>query len=187
MPARYDMVNRVIEAVPGPFYVRWRRSLFNLARLYQPLTIVEVGTLHGKSAIFWAYACPDAAVYTIDDCIHKQPILNLQQRIQGRNIITFIGSPHEIGETFTEPIDLFYIGCDRGHENILESFVRVIAPGCIIPIYDYNSSRTYDDFLAAHDDFYTAFSQDAQGEYLYIMRRDDDNPRTMLKLKPELL
>ncbi len=119
--------------------------------------LVEIGTFHGKSTLFWRYTNPNIRILTNDICnqdgigtqenqIHLGTIIPKQidqAVLEEGNIFQVRGSSHTIVPTFTWPIDFLFIDSEHSYKDTLDTlneWGKYVKPGHFIACHDYNEN-----------------------------------------------
>jgi len=99
---------------------KYGRILFNIAREFQPATILEIGTSVGVSTMYLAEGHPEASLYTLEGCPDKMAVANENSEILNHSNI------HPVEGAFGEilpgllprigPLDMVFI--DGNHRKV---------------------------------------------------------------------
>jgi cephalosporin hydroxylase len=128
--------------------------------------IVELGSYHGRSTLFFSLSCPDCKVITID--IGKQ--YDTAQIIPAGidkivadqpNVKQFIGSSLEIGKEFNESINFLFIDTRHTFEDTLANlnlWSSKVREGGYIALHDYHDGfpgvkQAVDQFLKDNPEY----------------------------------
>lgn len=115
--------------------------------------LVEIGTFHGKSSLFFRLLNPNIYILTNDICnqdgIGTQPNqVNIGTIIPSRideevleegNIFQVRGSSHEVVKTFNWPIDFLFIDSEHSYKDTLDT------------LNEWGKFVKSDHFIACHD------------------------------------
>jgi cephalosporin hydroxylase len=119
--------------------------------------VVEIGTFHGKSSLFFRQTNPHIRILTNDICnqegLGTQPNqINIGTVIPSKiddmvlaegNIFQVRGSSHEIVKTFNWPIDFLFIDSEHSHKDTLDNlnkWGKFVKSGHYIACHDYNEN-----------------------------------------------
>jgi predicted O-methyltransferase YrrM len=128
--------------------------------------IVELGSYHGRSTLFFSLACPECKIITID--IGKQ--YDVKQTIPAGidkivadqpNVKQFIGDCLEVGKDFNETIDFLFIDTRHTFEDTYENlnlWSKKVREGGYIALHDYHSGfpgviEAVSQFLKDHPEY----------------------------------
>jgi hypothetical protein len=118
--------------------------------------LVEIGTFHGKSTLFWRFTNPDIKILTIDICNQKgfgSEAVNItegivipkhidQEVLDEGNIFQVRGSSHEVVKTFNWDIDFLFIDSLHTYEDTRDNIIEWgshVKPDHFIVFHDYSS------------------------------------------------
>ena len=119
--------------------------------------LVEIGTFHGKSTLFFHQTNPNIYVLTNDIC--SQEGIGTQENqtsigtiipehidyavVNEGNIFQVRGSSHDVVKTFNWPIDFLFIDSKHSHTDTLDTlneWARFVKPGHYIGMHDYGTA-----------------------------------------------
>lgn len=174
-------------------------TLKMLLSLKKPKRILEVGTAIGYSTAFFAYACPDAEVITIEkkEAMYDRAAENLENLGLSARVRLLKGDGQEtidqLRERGTGDVDFVFIDAAKSHYlRFLESALTVTSPGAVIvsdnilqhgmtlsdeydPHRKHKTSirrmREYLDFICTHHELETYILSVGDGLAVSIQRK----------------
>lgn len=143
--------------------------------------IVELGTFHGRSTMFYSLACPDCEIITIDLCKQYDvkdtiPEAADQEVLDRPNVIQIPGDCLELGKNWKGGIDFLFIDTRHTYEDTLanlETWSRFVKKGGIIALHDFGSGfpgveQAANEFLKNHPE--AAIMEIAKGVDIGIIK-----------------
>ncbi len=114
-------------------------TLRMLLSLKKPERILEIGTAIGYSAAFFAYACPDAEVITIEkkEILYHRAVENLKTLGLESRVRVLLGDGREevdkLRELGTGNIDFVFIDAAKSHyQRFLEGALTITSPDAVL-------------------------------------------------------
>jgi len=140
-----------------------RLMLWSLAYTLRPSTYLEIGSLHGGSALIVASALDTLGAPGRLALIEPEPQIapEVWARLATRSTLVRGFSPGAIAEAvaaLAEPVELAFIDGDHGYAGALADATGLLphlAPGAYVLFHDCffdDVRRAIDDFVAAHAD-----------------------------------
>jgi cephalosporin hydroxylase len=119
--------------------------------------LVEIGTFHGKSTLFFRQTNPNIYILTNDICSQEGIGTQENQTTIGTiipshidygvlaegNIFQVRGSSHEVVKTFNWPIDFLFIDSEHSFKDTLDTlneWAKFVKPGHYIGMHDYSTA-----------------------------------------------
>lgn len=108
-----------------------------LLNLKKPKHILEIGTAHGYSALFFATGCPDARIVTIEkeDFMADAATANFSNSVCGNRIELLRGDAEEVlsNHLFKDKFDFVFIDAGKTHYREYFSLAeKLCSPGAVI-------------------------------------------------------
>lgn len=147
--------------------------------------LVEIGTFHGKSTLFFRLANPEILIITIDVFAPHEKVPRLGRHIYANNIDSNVlkegnifsikGDSREIVKGFNLPIDCLFIDGHHLYGFVkadIENWTPFIRKRRIVIFDDYGAKehqgvkQAVDEWIKSHKDF-----AELHSSYLYIAKR----------------
>jgi predicted O-methyltransferase YrrM len=109
--------------------------------------LVELGTYHGRSTLFYRLTNPDIRILTIDVCKQYNVAQTIPKQIDPSvlmvgNIFQVPGDSQEVVKLFRWPIDFLFIDTRHTYIDTLDTLMewsRFVKPGGYIALHDYTT------------------------------------------------
>jgi predicted O-methyltransferase YrrM len=142
----------IIKPIEGWLSDRQMQIFYPYVKALPPKSLlVEIGSYHGKSSLFFRLANPDINILTIDPC--KQYLVNGKPLFPPKhiddsvlahgNIFQICDSSFEVLQTFNWTIDLLYIDGDHTYDGVMDDSLWIyhVAKDGIVMFHDYKSDH----------------------------------------------